>query len=719
MILLFEEKEQNFDNNGLGSLADAITCEVTEELNGKYELEMTYPTDGIHYSDITLDRLIYCKPNGYDQMQPFRIYSISKPINKIVTINAEHISYDLSGVTVRGALEHYAWYANEVFDHINNNKIMSHPFTFSTNVTRKGEINLSKPRSARAFLGTDEGILSAFGGEYEFDMYSVIHREKRGEDRGVCIEYGKNLTDLKQEENNNNMFTAVYPYYYVEDDGLQYLDDDVVQIIQNPAREKVLTVDLTSEFEEMPTQEQLREATRKYIKDNKLNEPTVSLTVSFIKNEDVIESLQDVRLGDTVTVRFLKLGIDSNSRCISYKYNAITEHYNSIDLGEPPETLVETVNKMSQKQTSTEEAVIENSYQISSEVERATEAENTITVNLEKTANSIRSEVTDTKNGLETKITQTASAIRSEVYNADSSLQSQINQTASSIRQEVSTADEAIKASLNLKIDKTDDAQIISMIEGSADRINFNASNMFTVTSPNFSVDENGYVTMKNADVAGTINATSGNIGQFTITKNGLVSEGHYKSKIAYNYIETQYVDTSHIYNWSYGSDISIGSPAEFQTDATFLGAVYIRLPGSSTAEANTRIQNSTYRLAITTSSSKRYKHDIVPIQNYELDPHRLYDVEVMQYKYNLDHVDALDQRYDTDVIGFIAEDIYEKYPIAAEISPTGTIENWNTRYMIPPMLKLIQEQHEEIEQMKFDIMTLRSEIDLLKQKEA
>ena len=696
MILLFEEKEQNFDNNGLGSLADAITCEVTEELNGKYELEMTYPTDGIHYSDITLDKFIYCKPNSYDQMQPFRIYSISKPINKIVTINAEHISYDLSGVTVRGALEHYAWYANEVFDHIDNNKIMSHPFTFSTNVTRKGEINLSKPRSARSFLGTDEGILSAFGGEYEFDMYSVIHREKRGEDRGVCIEYGKNLTDLKQEENNNAMFTAVYPYYYVEDDGLQRLDDDVVRIIENPAREKVLTLDLTSEFEEMPTQEQLREATRKYIEDNKLNEPTVSLTVSFIKNEDVIESLQDVRLGDTVTVRFLKLGIDSNSRCISYKYNAITEHYNSIDLGEPPETLVETVNKMSQKQTSTEEAIIENSYQISSEVERATEAENTITVNLEQTANSIRSEVSDTKNGLETKITQTASAIR----------------------QEVSTADEAIKASLNLKIDKTDDAQIISMIEGSANRINFNASNMFTVTSPNFSVDANGYVTMKNADIAGTLNATSGSIGQFEITDDGLVSRSYYKTKLAYNYIETAIVDTAVIYNQSYGSGIDINSDIEFNNDANFDGSVYINRPGSSSAEANTCIQGSGL-LSTTSSSSKRYKHDIVPVQNYELDPHRLYNVGVMQYKYNLDHIDALDQRYDTDVIGFIAEDIYEKYPIAAEISPTGTIENWNTRYMIPPMLKLIQEQHEEIEQMKFDNMTLRCEIDLLKQKEA
>ena len=706
MILLFDEKEQNFDNNGLGSLADAITCEVSEELNGKYELEMTYPVDGIHYSDISLGKFIYTKPNGYDKMQPFRIYSISKPINKIVTVNAEHISYDLSGVTVRGAVEHYAWYVNEIFDHIEKNKITSHRFTFSTNVTKKGEINLSKPRSARSFLGTDDGILSAFGGEFEFDMYSVIHREKRGEDRGVCVEYGKNLTDLKQEENNSSMYTAVYPYYYVEDDGLQYLDDDVVRIIQDPVREKVLPVDLTSEFEEMPTQEQLKEAARKYITDNKLNEPTVSLTVSFIKNKDVIDALQDVRLGDTVTVRFLSLGIDSKSRCISYKYNSITNAYSSIDLGEPAETLSDTVSDISKKQTSTDEAVADNSHQIDSEVDRATEAEKNITVNLEQTAESIRSEVingdtalsskieqtaelirSEVTNGdtaLSSKIEQTAESIRSEVINGDAALSSKIDQTASTIRLEVTNSDAELDASLQLKIDKTDDAQIISMIEGSAQRINFNASNAFTVSSPNFSLDASGRATLKDANFSGHIEATSGYLGGISTTTTG-----------------TSISDELHLYD-----------------DVHCIGAMYIDNPGSSTAEANARIQDSSGRLAISSKSSQRYKHDIVPVQNYELDPHRLYDINVMQYKYNLDYVDPLDQRYNTDVVGFIAEDVYDKYPVAAEISPSGTIENWNSRYIVPPMLKLVQEQHKQIEQMKFDIMTLKGEINLSKKKE-
>ena len=108
MIILYEYTETAFTNNGLGCLNDATSCVVKETLNSEYELEMEYPVNGIHYSDIQLRRIIFAKPNSYDKAQPFRIYSISKPIGGIVTVNAEHISYDMSGLPGRGALENYA-----------------------------------------------------------------------------------------------------------------------------------------------------------------------------------------------------------------------------------------------------------------------------------------------------------------------------------------------------------------------------------------------------------------------------------------------------------------------------------------------------------------------------------------------------------------------------------------------------------------------------------
>lgn len=461
MITLHEYTETAFTNNGLGCLNDATSCVVKETLNGEYELEMEYPVNGIHYSDIQLRRIILAKPNSYDQTQPFRIYAISKPIGGLVTVNAEHISYDMSGLPVRGALEHYAWYVNDVFEHIKNNSVYPCPFTFSTDITEeKKDISLSKPRSVRAFLGTEEGLLSLFGGEWEFNRYNATLYKQRGQNRGVSIEYGKNLTDVTQDEKCSEMYTAVYPYYYQEDDGLQRLDDDVVKILDSPYK-NVYVLDLTSEFEEMPTQDQLRTKTQEYIKENKLGEPTVSLKVSFIKNPEVIESLHDVRLGDTVGVKFIKIGVDTTSRCISYEFNVLTEQYNSIELGEPTKTIVDTM-------TST-----------SSKIDAANGA------------------ITDTKNDLD----DTKEDLTNEIDRATASelgLSSRIDKTDSDITLEVSRAQLAegqLDASLQLKVGRDENDQIVSMLNASADRI-YLRGNRIVIESNNFELDADGRVTI-------------------------------------------------------------------------------------------------------------------------------------------------------------------------------------------------------------------------------
>ena len=100
VIVLYEQNETNFTSNGLGYLSDVTECTVSEELNGEYELEMEYPVDGIRYSEIQHRRILYVKPNPYEDPQPFRIYNINRPIDGRVEINARHISYDLSGYTV-------------------------------------------------------------------------------------------------------------------------------------------------------------------------------------------------------------------------------------------------------------------------------------------------------------------------------------------------------------------------------------------------------------------------------------------------------------------------------------------------------------------------------------------------------------------------------------------------------------------------------------------
>ena len=367
LIVLYDHDEEAFTSNGLGALPDAASCTVTEERNGGYEVEMEYPLTGSHFSDIQKRRILYVKPNPYDDPQPFRIYSITKPINGIVTVHAAHLSYDTSGSIVK-LFPADAGSASAAMSYLKNFSVPSTPFTFFTNVGKSGTMSVPKPSSIRSLLGGSDGsILDTFGGEYLFDKWNISLLESRGSNRGVTIRYGKNMTDLEQEENDTDFYTGVYPFWYSESEngGLVTLsaNDGIVNAPGNYDFVKIMPLDLSSEdfgkettdsegyttTIEKPTEAELLAAAQKYIANNKIGIPKVSLDVSFVMLAQTEEykdfaRLETVKLCDTVTVEFEKLGVKTTAKCIKTVYNVLTDKYDSIELGEPKSSLAETVS---------------------------------------------------------------------------------------------------------------------------------------------------------------------------------------------------------------------------------------------------------------------------------------------------------------------------------------------------------------------------------------
>ena len=367
LIILYDHDEEAFTSNGLGALPDAASCTVTEERNGGYEVEMEYPLTGSHFSDIQKRRILYVKPNPYDDPQPFRIYSITKPINGIVTVHAAHLSYDTSGSIVK-LFPADAGSASAAMSYLKNFSVPSTPFTFFTNVGKSGTMSVPKPSSIRSLLGGSDGsILDTFGGEYLFDKWNISLLESRGSNRGVTIRYGKNMTDLEQEENDTDFYTGVYPFWSSgsEDGGLVTLsaNDGIVNAPGNYDFVKIMPLDLSSEdfgkettdsegyttTIEKPTEAELLAAAQKYIANNKIGIPKVSLDVSFVMLAQAEEykdfaRLETVKLCDTVTVEFEKLGVKTTAKCIKTVYNVLTDKYDSIELGEPKSSLAETVS---------------------------------------------------------------------------------------------------------------------------------------------------------------------------------------------------------------------------------------------------------------------------------------------------------------------------------------------------------------------------------------
>ena len=362
--------------NGVGRLADATSCKVQEDRNGAFTLSMTYPISGIHYADIVIGGCIKAKPNELADPQLFRIYHISKPLNGMVTIDAQHLSYDLSKAVVK---PFSAKGITAVTSGMISNMIGGIGFSFSSDINNgDSQFTNDHPQSFRALLGGQEGsVLDVFGGEYEFNNEKVILHAHRGSDNGVVIRYGKNLTSVQQDENIESTYTAVYPYVLNSDQ--ETIAGDL-QTVVSTSEPKILALDLSSEFKEedgTPTAAQINAKAQKYIKANNIGVPKVSLDVSFVQlwqtqEYKEIAPLERVSLCDTVTVKYEKLGVDAKAKVITTVYDVLAERYDSITLGDAKSSLASTIAAAPEREA------IEK--QTSSDLERAvTRATNLIT----------------------------------------------------------------------------------------------------------------------------------------------------------------------------------------------------------------------------------------------------------------------------------------------------------------------------------------------------
>lgn len=204
--VLYAANTTDFSSFGLGVLTDTISCEVTEERNGGFEYLLNYPVSGQHYGLITKECIIKAKPNDTAADQAFRIYRITKPLNGIVTIYGQHISYDLANVPV------LPFSTESRSPQLILSQLLAGDtrFTGWTDYSDTKAFSVTQPKSVRACLGGTEGsMLSKWHGEFEWDNFTVKFHSHRGQKTGVVIEYGKNLTALEQDEDNRDRKSVV------------------------------------------------------------------------------------------------------------------------------------------------------------------------------------------------------------------------------------------------------------------------------------------------------------------------------------------------------------------------------------------------------------------------------------------------------------------------------------------------------------------------------
>lgn len=338
--VLYSPTEREFEHNGIGHLVDCIMCEVTEERNGAFELQLQYPINGRYAADLQQRSIIKATADEVREPQLFRTYGLSKPIGGIVTVKAAHISYDLNGAPVA---PYTASSAQEAMQGLSD---MEGVFSFATDIDSAAHFESLVPVSARSCLGgIEHNILTTYGGELEWDNFAVRLLSERGADRGVAVRYGKNLTDFNQEENCASVYTGVYPYWQrtdtVNNEAVRHyfeLPERVVMATGNYSFSRILPLDLSSVFEETPSEEQLRSAAVAYMDENNIGVPEVSVTVSFVplyQTEEYrhVAELERVALCDTVSVFFPMMGVEAKAKVVKVVWDTLRDRYKSMTLG--------------------------------------------------------------------------------------------------------------------------------------------------------------------------------------------------------------------------------------------------------------------------------------------------------------------------------------------------------------------------------------------------
>ncbi len=344
--ILYAAGEFAFDTNGIGMLPDIGSVKVEQELNGMYELTLGYPRIGLHAAEIADRSIIMVKPDPVTDPQPFRIYRINPVSAGTITAYARHLAYDMSGIVAAPFTANSAADAMVALPQAATSPCL---FTFETDKDTAANMSYPKPRSLWRTLGGSEGsILDTYGGEYEFDRYKVKLWKHRGMDRGVTIRYGKNLRTLEQDRNCAEVYTGCYPYWYSEQEGLVELPDRILQAEGTYAFERIYELDLSSEWQEKPTTDQLEARARKWMKDNDIGIPKISWKIEFLQLEQTEEYkekalLERVLLGDTVHVIFPEMGVNVSSRVVRIDYDPVNERYNSITLGRVRQNLADTI----------------------------------------------------------------------------------------------------------------------------------------------------------------------------------------------------------------------------------------------------------------------------------------------------------------------------------------------------------------------------------------
>ncbi|HHP5740903.1 TPA: phage tail spike protein [Bacillus paranthracis] len=365
MITLYKADETNFTNNGIGILDKHIyNATVEEELNGLFAFTFSYPLFAPH--GIKIDGMSIIKVPTPDGEQLFRVVN-PRPNMGELTVQCYHIFYDLTENLIEDIFIQ-STNGNGAMNRLSTGCQYKHPFVFYSDITTTASARIVRKNPVEALLdkGQDNSFINRWGGELQRDNFDVKMLRNRGMNRGVVIEHKKNLLGYEGSVDWKSPITKIMPQGF---DGLllpeKYVDSPNIVKYPHPKIRvvefkhiKAAIGEYADDKDAVPLEEAyrlLRRAAEDMYTIQKVDLPKATYKVEFQELSQTEEYkdyavLQQVYLGDTVTVKHKEDNLDIQAKAISYKYDPIKKEYIEITLGNFKESFTNVVGKLDQIQ---------------------------------------------------------------------------------------------------------------------------------------------------------------------------------------------------------------------------------------------------------------------------------------------------------------------------------------------------------------------------------
>lgn len=667
---------QIFDENGnrIGTLTNYKDRAITESLDsGDKELSFLYPITGPMTDLLKEECYIRTKTDEF----------VLKSVDMGDNYNTYTASLNVEGLEAAVFVSGFESVEKTVEECLNTAFVGTGWKVKVYGVTKRRTIRETDSTSAWNIL---QKALTTYRCECSIDSLSksVEIYERIGEDKGCYFMEGLNIKKPTKKSDTYDFYTRIYP---IGKDGITPAAITGKDYIDNFQYSKKVKPFVWKDERYTDVESLVEDATAKL---EELSRPHKEFAVEVkdlakakTSESNVYTDILSYEIGDTVTLISKTGRIREKQRIVKLVRYPESPEKNTAEISNASKTFAEIQ----------QEEVDSLSDSIADEVENRKEEDSKTKVRLEKTEQSIEAEV-------------------SQRIAENLELATKIASTAHKISMTATGGEKSVGIVIQLYDEN---------------------GNLIDTTSGAANIEVTGFVKFNDLANAGSTVINGANITTGTISCDRLNGGTIKGQKIILDEGWSLLKDTlgndiySLLASWQKGQSFAKWSSGNdwyglqrFHSEVNLSGD--INAPGiknrSSSAAANVRCQSSDAGngyLAIAATSSQRYKHDIADITDPKLDPHRLLRLYARQYKYNLDYLDPEDARYDEVVCGFVAEEVLKQYPVACEFNAYGMPENWDARYIIPPMLSLIQEQHEEIEQLKVDYFNLQGELEILK----